>query len=75
MRFLRVLAAARFPMALGLLTLTLGCDGSGGDGESSVTPLTPPPGKSEKEQAELRKNSFPVGPGAAKKFGDASRKN
>jgi hypothetical protein len=42
----------------GMLLFSGGCDGSGGGGESNLTPTTPPPGQSAKELAKLQAMAF-----------------
>jgi hypothetical protein len=51
---------------VGIFGFSGGCD-SGGEGTSSATPATPPPGLSGKDQDAARANSFPTGKQAKKK--------
>jgi hypothetical protein len=71
MRIVRVLHENRKLVAvglLGLLALTTGCDGSGG--ESNVAPATPPPGASAQEISDAMKKAYgPTGiPKTTKSF-------
>ncbi len=60
MHFVRIFDYTRVLTGLvGLLVFTAGCDG-GGDGTSSVTPATPPPGQSAADQAAARAKSYPA---------------
>lgn len=59
MRIVRVLHENRKLVAvglLGLLALTTGCNGSGG--ESNVAPATPPPGASAQEISDAMKKAY-----------------
>jgi hypothetical protein len=78
MRFSRVFHRTRILMGLGLLgmvALTVGCDGGGGEGVSNVTPATPPPGQSGADQAKARAGATtPPGMGGAPKKVEAPGK-
>jgi hypothetical protein len=72
MQFLRIFGHARVLIGfglLGLLAFAIGCDSGGDAGVSNVTPTTPPPGQSGKDQAAARAKSYPTG-AAAKQLGD-----
>ena len=59
MRIVGVLHENRKPIAvglLGLLALTTGCNGSGG--ESNVAPAMPPPGASAQEISDAMKKAY-----------------
>ena len=62
-RMARSSELVRVLLGLGLLGMAALCGGCGGGttGESNVSPTTPPPGLSGKEQADARANSFPAG--------------
>jgi hypothetical protein len=58
MRMVRELRILRRVSLIGMFLFSGGCDGSGGGGESNLTPATPPPGQSAKELAELQAKAF-----------------
>jgi len=53
----RVIVSLAF---LGMAAFTPGCGESGGGSSSSLTPATPPPGKSGKEQSDERAKLIPT---------------
>jgi hypothetical protein len=67
MRLSQMSDVKRIVMGLALFALLafgVGCDSSGGGGESTATPSTPPPGRSAKDQGAARDGAYKA-PGAA----------
>jgi hypothetical protein len=54
-------------VVIGLPVFIVGCDGGATEGTSSVTPETPPPGRSAQDQASARAGAYPSNAAAAKR--------
>jgi hypothetical protein len=69
MRLSQVSDVKRIVVGLALfamLAFGVGCDSGGGGGESTATPLTPPAGRSGKDQSAARDSAYKA-PGPAGK--------